>query len=279
MKPIVLLLLAVFAGYGAYAQHTCCNSDAVSDFAALGSREDFQAAHKTPLPYTYTNKTGEDIHFKTPDGTDGHGYLFKASPASDQYLLVFHEWYGLNDYVKKESEKIFEELGKKVNVLAVDLYDGKIARDSKEAAAYTKLPAARGKSIIQGALDFAGPAAQVATLGWCFGGSWALQGCLMTTKNNAGCVMYYGLPENDVNALKTLQGPVLAIFGNKDNHITPAVADEFVKNMKAAGKKLTVKRYDAVHGFANPSNPDYDSEATRDAFQHTLQFLRKQFRL
>jgi carboxymethylenebutenolidase len=44
--------------------------------------------------------------------------------------------------------------------------------------------------------------------------------------------------------------------------------------MKKADKKLIVKRYDANHAFANPSNPSFDKEAKEDAYQSTLAFLK-----
>lgn len=44
--------------------------------------------------------------------------------------------------------------------------------------------------------------------------------------------------------------------------------------MKAAGKNLTVKNYDAEHGFANPSNSIFDKAATEDAYKNTLGFFR-----
>lgn len=44
--------------------------------------------------------------------------------------------------------------------------------------------------------------------------------------------------------------------------------------MKAAGKKVYLHQYDADHGFANPSNPIYNSDATKDAYANTLEFLK-----
>lgn len=32
--------------------------------------------------------------------------------------------------------------------------------------------------------------------------------------------------------------------------------------MKKADKKVTIKSFDAVHAFANPSNPNYDKQLT-----------------
>jgi carboxymethylenebutenolidase len=67
---------------------------------------------------------------------------------------------------------------------------------------------------------------------------------------------------------------VLGIFGNKDQWINPTVVNDFVSDMKKAGKKLEVYRYEADHAFANPSNPIYDKPATEDAYKHVYDFLK-----
>ena len=44
------------------------------------------------------------------------------------------------------------------------------------------------------------------------------------------------------------------------------------------GKNLTVKSYDAGHGFANPSNPTaYNAEATSDANRHMITYFKSKF--
>ena len=48
--------------------------------------------------------------------------------------------------------------------------------------------------------------------------------------------------------------------------------------MKAADKKLTVYQYDADHGFANPSNPHFDKEATADAYAKTIAFIKERMK-
>ena len=45
-------------------------------------------------------------------------------------LVVIHEWWGLNDWVKEQSEKLAEQ---GYVVLAVDLYRGKSAADPSDA--------------------------------------------------------------------------------------------------------------------------------------------------
>ena len=82
------------------------------------------------------------------------------------------------------------------------------------------------------------------------------------------------MPEQDVNKLKTLNADVLGNFANKDQWISPKVVGKFKDDMAAAGKKLSLNQYDADHGFANPSNPIYNSDATKDAYEHTLAFLK-----
>jgi len=48
--------------------------------------------------------------------------------------------------------------------------------------------------------------------------------------------------------------------------------------MKAAGKKLTVKSYDADHAFANPSNANHNKKFTADAYKNTLAFFKKRLK-
>jgi carboxymethylenebutenolidase len=131
----------------------------------------------------------------------------------------------------------------------------------------------RADAIIKGAIALAGSSAKIYSIGWCFGGGWSLQMSLLAGPQAAGCVMYYGMPEKDVDKLKTLHADVLGIFGNKDQYINTKLVDEFAVNMGKAEKKLILKRYDADHGFANPSNPSFDKSAKEDAWKNTLNFF------
>jgi carboxymethylenebutenolidase len=138
--------------------------------------------------------------------------------------------------------------------------------------------AERGESIVKGALTLAGSDARIGTIGWCFGGGLSLQAALTAGSQVVGCVMYYGMPEENVEKLKTLNTDVLNIWPTKDQWINKNVMDKFENNMQSAGKELTVKAYDAGHGFANPSNPAaYNEVATRDANKHVLEYFKSKF--
>jgi len=252
----------------------CCAKSATQQFAMLASDKKFVMSHMNPHPYHFQSDIGKITSYPTADGKTAGAFVFKAKKPTQNWLLVIHEWWGLNDFVKHESEKLYNDLGD-VNVLDLDLYDGKTATTREDAGKLMQtVTDTRAQAIINGALAYVGPKARIATIGWCFGGGWSLQTSLLAGKQDVACVMYYGMPEKDVNRLKTLNGPVLGNFANKDGFITPKVVAQFSADMKAAGKKLELHQYDADHGFANPSNPIYNSEATKDAYAHTLAFLK-----
>jgi carboxymethylenebutenolidase len=275
VKRLIALLLAASVIGFAKEKESCCSPSATAEFAALAGNESFIAAHLSPLPFTYTPKTGTMVTFKCSDGTDGSAFFVKSPKKTDRVILMFHEWWGLNDYIKREAESLQKDLGN-VNIYALDLFDGKVATDPKEAAALTSgMKEERARAIIQGAIDYVGPKARIATIGWCFGGGWSLQATLMAGKQAAGCVMYYGMPEQNIDRLKTLHADVIGFFGTQDAYITPALVKQFQHDMKEAGKHLEATSYDAPHAFANPSNPKYNKEAAADAHKRAIAFLKK----
>ena len=286
MKKILLLVAAVFTSGGAFARVaqapaaavlSCCarpaTASATEAFALLASNQDFVGGHDAPLPYSYDG-AGQMVEFKTADGQTGHAFEIKSAKPSNKYLLVYQEWWGLNDYIKKEAARFAEEMPG-VNVLAVDLYDGQVATTPEEAGKLMQsIKTDHAAAIIKGAQLYAGPKAQFASVGWCFGGGWSLQSALLGGKQTVGCVMYYGMPEKDVAKLKTLNSDVLGLFADQDKGISPAIVAQFEKDMAAAGKKVTVKEYPAAHAFANPSNPKYDQALAADAHQRALTYLK-----
>ncbi len=280
MQKAILFFVLMICCTSLFAQTkmaACCARSSTDEFASFANDVNFVMSHEAPLPFVYQSENGKDITFKAADGTDAHGWMVKASKPTNYYLFVIHEWWGLNDYIKQESEKLGTELG--VNVIAIDLYDNKVATTPDEAGKLVQsVKADRAINIIKGAYAYAGSNAKVFTIGWCFGGGWSLQAALLGGSQVVGCIMYYGMPEKDVNRLKTLHCDVIGFFGNKDGYITPAVVDDFKNNMKAADKKLTVYQYDADHAFANPSNPHFNKEATEDAHSKAIAFIKERMK-
>ncbi|GAB4490963.1 MAG: hypothetical protein OHK0019_10490 [Saprospiraceae bacterium] len=238
-------------------------NNALDAFAAFANDKTFRDAHPSPLP-TELVHAGTMVEFPVEGGPNGKAFLVKSHTKTDKYLLLFQEWWGLNDYVKNEASKWSHELN--INVLALDMYDGKVATTAEEAGKLMQsADAKRLSAIILGAAKYAGDKADFRTLGWCFGGGWSLQASLLLKDKVKACVMYYGMPEKDVEKLKTLSTDVLFIHASQDKWITDEVVSEFEKNMKSAGKTLIVQRYDADHAFANPSSPRYNEQSAKDS--------------
>lgn len=282
MKNIALLLVFLATVVNALAQNddtdpvVVCHTSSVDKFAAFASDPGFNAEHPTPRAYTHvTQAGGKMIKFKTPDGQEANGYLLEAKKKTNNWILVYQEWWGLNDNIKRESENLYNELGN-VNVLALDMYDGKVATTAQEAGqTMQQFKAERGNAITKGALNYIGPQAKVGTIGWCFGGGLSLLAALEGGKQTVACVMYYGMPVDDVETLKKLNSDVLNVWPTKDRRINKEVMDKFAASMKAAGKTLTIKPYDADHAFANPSNTSgYNEAAAKDAWKNTIEYFK-----
>jgi len=280
MKKLFLFTLIISSSVMAFGQSkmACCKQSATQQFAMLASDKKFVMSHPKPRPFHFQSSIGKDITYPTPDGRTADAYELKAKTPTNNYILIVHEYFGLNDYVKKESEDIYNDL-ENVNIIDLDLYDGKSSADRAEAA---KLMQAvkddRAEAIIKGAIAYAGPKAHIATLGWCFGGGWSLQATLLAGKQAVACVMFYGMPEKDVNKLKTLHTDVLGNFANQDQWINTKVVAQFADDMKAAGKKLYLHQYDAGHGFANPSSQSSNPTAAADAYKNTIAFYKERLK-
>ena len=282
MKKIILTLLIALTTTLSYSQ-SCCqlafatNEGNMSEFT---TDKNFVASHQLPLEYTHNSLVGgEMITFKTTDVTDGNAYLVKSKTKSKKWLFVYQEWWGLNDHIKKQADILYNEMGGNVNVLAIDMYAGKVATTREDAAKYMQgADEKRLENIVNGALGYAGKKAKIASIGWCFGGGWSLKSAILSKKQAVGSVMYYGMPVQDVEKLKTLNCEVLGLFATEE-WISKKIIEEFAVNMKTANKLLNYKIFEAEHAFANPSNPKFDEKAATEANAMAISFLKEKFKL
>ncbi|TAF32272.1 MAG: dienelactone hydrolase family protein [Cytophagales bacterium] len=253
---------------------TCCSVAEGKGMGQFSDDVEFQKAHLEPAKSHFKPQIGKKIQYKTPDGRKVSAFFCKAQKKSNRYIFVFHEWWGLNDHICKEAEKISQDLPD-CNVLALDLYDEQVTDQREKAAEMMEgLIPERAFQVIDGAVAFAGKKAVIGTVGWCLGGGWSLQTALRHTTKVKASVIYYGMPEEDVNKLKALNAEVLGIFGSQDQWINPEMVKRFDNNMSLAGKKLTIKNYDAPHAFANPSNPKYNQLFAEDAYKAVLDLFK-----
>jgi carboxymethylenebutenolidase len=99
------------------------------------------------------------------------------------------------------------------------------------------------------------------------------------TKNpkvGASVVFYGGHPKVKPD-LPNLHAPVLGLYGENDRSVTPEMARDLERHLKDLGKQIEVKIYKgADHAFFNDTRPEvYNAEASADAWQRTVEFLRQ----
>ena len=221
----------------------------------------------------------QSVQYATVNGKPVTGYL--AYPASAEgglpAVLVFHEWWGLNDNIKKMADQL---AGQGYVALAADLYGGQVASQPEAARALMEQALqdrdAMGQNLRQahGYLKEQIKATRVGTIGWCFGGSISLSTALLVPDGVDATVIYYGHVSGDVEKLKPLKAPVLGLFGSADDGIPVESVREFEAALKGLGKPVEIHIYDgAGHAFANPSGNNYKADAADDAWQKSLTFL------
>jgi carboxymethylenebutenolidase len=252
----------------------CLNMETQQAYQLEAGTPAFAGMHPSPMVVNPENLLGKMMSFDAADGKQANAYFITAKKKSNKYLIVIQEWWGLNENIKMEADKYYTDLGD-VNVIAVDMYDGKVAATPDSAMKLVRgADMGRMTAIMQGAIKYAGRKASIYSVGWCFGGMWSLQTAILAGPQAKGSVMYYGRPETNLDKLKSIQCDIIGFFGNLDQSPSPTMVNDFEKNMKEAGKNLSVNRYQAGHGFANPSNPSYNAAAKEDAYAKAIAFLK-----
>jgi carboxymethylenebutenolidase len=220
----------------------------------------------------------ETVQFKSGNDTVSGILALPDAPGPHAAVIVIHEWWGLNDWVKEQAEKL-ASLG--YVALAVDLYRGKVATNAEEAHELMRgLPQDRGVQDLKAAVTYLGTRKEVrpdriGSIGWCMGGGFSIQLAVHDPRLRA-CVVNYGALPTDPNDLQQIGAAVLGNFGADDHGITVADVEAFKKGMTNAQRVFEVKIYPgAGHGFMNPNNKDgYRPEPAADAWTRITSFLK-----
>lgn len=229
-----------------------------------------------------------DMEKKSIDYRDGdaqlQGLLVQKKADGDSKrpaVLICHQWMGLTEYEEMRAEML-ADLG--YVVFALDIY-GKGVRpaDRGEAAQMAgkykgdrDLLRGRAKAGLRALLEQPNvDTEKVAVIGYCFGGTTALE-LARSGAEVAGVVSFHGgLSTPDPTDAQQIQGTILALHGAVDPHVPVEEVLAFGKEMEEADVDWRLVSYGgAVHAFTQKHAGDdpstgvaYDEKADQRSWQ------------
>ncbi|HPL62163.1 MAG TPA: dienelactone hydrolase family protein [Syntrophales bacterium] len=215
---------------------------------------------------------------------------YDDEPAGKQPgIIVVHEWWGINDYIKKRAEQM---AGLGYVVFAVDIY-GKDTRpkDQKEAAEASgrfskdrellRRRAGAGLDVLRRSPR--ADAARIAAVGYCFGGMTVLE-MARSGADLAGVVSFHGVLETPrPEDARKIKGSVLVLHGADDPFVPLRQVNAFINEMQKGGVDWQMNIYGGVvHSFTNPASGEdrkkglaYDEKADRRSWEAMKSFLEE----
>jgi carboxymethylenebutenolidase len=214
---------------------------------------------------------GEMIEFAANGGTCP-GYLARAEAENAPGVVVIQEWWGLNDHIKDVVER-FAAAG--YTALAPDLYHGVVTTEPDEAGKLLMaLDIDRAAKDLRGAIEHlrALTGRPIGTIGFCMGGALSLFAASDNPDAVAACADFYGGHPAVKPDLAGLKAPLLGIFAERDDFVSPQVVKALDEQLTALGKAHSFTTYPGTdHAFFNDTRPEvYNAEAAADAWRKTM---------
>jgi len=196
----------------------------------------------------------------THDGVALQGYLVfdDAVKGKRPGVLVVHEWWGLNEYAKKRADDL-ARMG--YVAFAADMYGkGVVTTDGKKASELagpfygTPLMRTRARAgydvLVKN--DLVDPA-RTAAIGFCFGGTTALELAYGGAPLAAAVSFHGSLPAPKPEDYPNIKASILVCHGADDTFVKPEAIAAFEKAMRDARTDWMMTSYGgAVHAFTNP---------------------------
>nr|WP_269810426.1 dienelactone hydrolase family protein [Kineosporia rhizophila] len=214
------------------------------------------------------------------DGAPLEGFLVHdaAVPGPKPTIVLVHDWHGLGDYPKARAHML-ARLG--YLVFCADVY-GKGRRFEKqedcEAEAgkyYGDLPLLRarvGAAYDWVVLDPRTDNARIAVIGYCFGGSAALEFARTGAPLAATVSFHGGLISHEPADVDKITGPLLILTGGADPVVPDEAVVKFQEEMRTREDlDWTITTYaGAPHAFTLPGLPVYREKADRRSWRAML---------
>ena len=264
---------------------------AIFSIAGCNSNETTEKETAAAIPVIKT----EDVSYMS-DSAKLTGFIAYDSAINKKLpvVLIVHEWWGLNDYVKSRAKQL---AGLGYLAMAVDMYgDGKTG-NSPEEAGKLAMPFYQNPAFAKSRFDAAltkvkaysqADTTQIAAIGYCFGGSMVLNMAKLGEGLN-GVVSFHGNLAGVPADKSLLKSKVLVCHGADDQFVKPEEVATFKKQMDSIGAGYTFKQYTgATHAFSNPAATEwglkfkipiaYNAAADSASWQDMKDFFGKIFK-
>ena len=227
------------------------------------------------------------------DGTTFEGFLVHDDAVGGPVpgVLIVHQWMGLSDNERMRA-RMLAEMG--YVAFALDVYGQGIRPSNTQAASEQagkfygdrqlfrdRVNAGLQQLLAIGKVD----PERVAAIGYCFGGSGALE-LARSGADVAGVVSFHGaLQTPDPSDAKAITAKVLVCHGAVDPYVPMEQVEGFVEEMEAADVDYQLIMYaGAVHAFTQKGAGDdpsqgaaYDAAADRRSWEHMRLFFSEIF--
>ncbi|HTV96137.1 MAG TPA: dienelactone hydrolase family protein [Steroidobacteraceae bacterium] len=222
---------------------------------------------------------------------ESHLYFDETKTGKRPAVLVFPEAFGLGGHAKSKARRL-AELG--YVALASDLHgEGKILTDMESLMASigpliadpsgTRARAKAGLAALVARPEV--DAARIAAIGYCFGGTMALELARSGSAVVGVAGFHSGLGTARPQDAGNIKGKVLVCIGADDPMIGAEPREAFVQEMRAGGVDWQMELYGGVvHSFTNPEadkqgNPalKYDARADARSWAKLRGFLEEIF--
>lgn len=228
------------------------------------------------------------------DGNTFAGVLYwdDAGKGKRPGVVVFHEWWGLDDHAKAKAEEL-AKLG--YVAFAADMYgEGKKVDhpdDARKMATAVRANAdvwrGRAKEAYKVLTDSElVDAKRTAAIGYCFGGTTALQLAATGADLKAVSTFHAGLPKLTADEAKAVTAKVQVHHGADDKFIPAEAITAFKKTLEDAKVALDFREYNGVvHSFTVKTADDkkidgmkYDKDADEKSWDATKKLFDEAFK-
>lgn len=210
-----------------------------------------------------------------------HGLVTKNTGKKLPGVLILPAWKGIDDEAK-DAAIALEKQG--YIAFIADIYgEGNIPTDNasaaKAAGAYRQNYAAYQKRIeaaLEQLREAGADANKLAVIGYCFGGTGALEAARANFPVKGVVSIHGGLGKDSARANGPLPVKILIENPAEDRGVTPQVMNSLVKEMNEGKADWQIITYAyAKHTFTDPKSPDYNEIMAKRAWEHTLLFLKE----